>query len=90
MHRHVVTRTLIVGLLALAAALAAAQPLPSARPEEVGLSSQRLARIGTWLKGEIDAKRIPGAVVLVARNGKVAYYEALGQQDPANPRPMAR
>jgi CubicO group peptidase (beta-lactamase class C family) len=74
----------------LIAAFALAQPLPTARPQDVGMSSERLARIGTWLQGEIDAKRIPGAVLLVARNGKVAYYEALGQQDPASPRPMGR
>jgi CubicO group peptidase (beta-lactamase class C family) len=76
--------------LALIAAFTFAQPLPTARPQDVAMSSERLARIGTWIQGEIDAKRIPGAVLLVARNGKVAYYEALGQQDPASPRPMGR
>ena len=53
-----------------------------------GLSAERLARIGTWVQGEIDAKRVPGAVVMVARSGKLAYDEALGQHDPASPRPM--
>jgi len=67
-----------------------AQPLPTARPDDVGLSGERLQRIGAWLKGEVDAKRIPGAVVIVARNGKVAYHEAVGQQDPASAKPMAR
>ena len=76
--------------LALIATFALAQPLPTAKPQDVGLSAERLARIGSWIQGEIDAKRVPGAVVLVARNGKVAYYEALGQQDPASPRPMGR
>jgi len=85
-----VRRSLLGCALALIATFALAQPLPTARPQDVGMSSERLARIGTWLQGEIDAKRIPGAVLLVARNGKVAYYEALGQQDPASPRPMGR
>ena len=83
-------RALIGCALALVTTFALAQPLPTARPQDVGLSPERLARIGTWIQGEIDAKRIPGAVVLVARNGKVAYVEALGQQDPASPRPMGR
>ncbi len=85
-----VHRALTAGAFALATTFALAQPLPTSRPQDVGLSPERLARVGTWLQGEIDAKRIPGAVVLVARNGKVAYVEALGQQDPASPRPMGR
>lgn len=76
--------------LLLAAHGLAAQTLPQARPEEVGLSSERLARIGGWMKAEVDARRIPGAVVMVARNGKLAYYEAVGQQDPARPDAMSR
>ncbi|HSW27503.1 MAG TPA: serine hydrolase domain-containing protein, partial [Burkholderiaceae bacterium] len=85
-----VHRALTAGAFALATTFALAQPLPTSRPQDVGLSPERLARVGTWLQGEIDAKRIPGAVVLVARNGKVAYVETLGQQDPASPRPMGR
>ncbi|MBI2772595.1 MAG: beta-lactamase family protein [Burkholderiales bacterium] len=76
--------------LALAAHAAAAQNLPAAKPEDVGMSSERLGRIGTWIRAEVDAKRIPGAVVMVARNGKLAYYEAIGQQDPGRPDPMSR
>lgn len=76
-------------LLAAAQALVA-QELPRAAPEELGMSSERLARIGGWIKGEVDAKRIPGAVVMVARHGKLAYYEAIGQQDPARPDAMRR
>jgi CubicO group peptidase (beta-lactamase class C family) len=90
MNPSAVRRALTGCALALTAAVVLAQPLPTARPQDMGLSSERLARIGSWIQGEIDAKRIPGAVVLVARNGKVAYYEALGQQDPASPRPMGR
>jgi CubicO group peptidase (beta-lactamase class C family) len=60
----------------------AAQPLPSARPESVGLSSERLARITQVLREDIAKGAIPGAVVLVARQGKVAYFEALGNLDP--------
>ena len=50
----------------------AAQGLASAKPEDMGLSSPRLAPIGDWLRGEVAAKKIPGAVVMVVRGGKLA------------------
>jgi CubicO group peptidase (beta-lactamase class C family) len=56
----------------------AAEPLPAVRPESVGVSSQRLERIGVVLHGEIDRKMLPGAVVAIARKGKLVYYEAFG------------
>ena len=65
-----------------------AQPLPAAKPEQVGMSSQRLARIGPALKQEIDQGRLPGAVVMVARKGKLVYSEAFGFQDKAAGTPM--
>lgn len=67
---------------------AAAQGLPIVRPEAAGLSSQRLTRISDWLRAEVAAKRVPGAVVLVLRGGKVAYLDAVGQRDPASPAAM--
>lgn len=81
---------LLAGALLLTSLAATAQPLPTAKPEDVGLSSERLQRIGAWARAEVEAKRIPGAVVMVARQGKVAYYEAIGQQDPASPRAMGK
>ena len=71
-------------LLALVWALPAdARSLTPVAPESVGLSSERLALIGTTLQAGIDADEIPGAVVLVARRGGVAYYEAFGYRDKA-------
>lgn len=67
-----------------------AQPLPTARPEDVGLSSEKLARASEAIKGEIAKGRYPGAVALVARKGKVAYYEAFGQRDPNTGAPMTK
>ncbi len=69
---------------------AGAQELPRAEPETVGLSAERLERVGRWLQAEIDARKIPGAVLLVARRGKVAYFEAFGRRDPQADAPMAR
>ena len=78
-----------VGLLGLVLGCAAApQGLPSVTPETVGLSSSRLERVATYIEGEIAAGRKVGAVVLVARHGKVAYFKAFGEADRANHRPM--
>jgi CubicO group peptidase (beta-lactamase class C family) len=70
--------------LALITGLAWAQPLPSARPEQVGLSSERLDRIGQLLRADIDKGQIPGAVALVARKGRVVYFEGFGFRDKAS------
>ncbi len=50
-------------------------------PETVGLSSQRLDRIGSNIQKSIDDARIAGAVSLVARHGKIAYFKAFGMAD---------
>ena len=60
------------------------------KPEEVGLSTQRLARIGEALNRQINERSFPGAVALVARKGRVAYFEAIGQLDPKTGAPMAQ
>ena len=67
-----------------------AQELPRATPESVGMSSQRLARIGAALKNDIDNGRMPGAVIAVARKGKLVYYEAFGFLDKSTGTPMPK
>ena len=83
-----------IPLSILAAALCttalAADPLPRAKPESVGMSSERLAHLGATLKSEIDKGKFPGAVVAVARKGKLVYYEALGYLDPQAKTPMSK
>ena len=54
------------------------------RPEDVGLSSARLARIRPALEQEIAEKRIPGAVVMVARHGEIAHVDAIGARNLAD------
>jgi CubicO group peptidase (beta-lactamase class C family) len=88
MKRSLTCATLLGWILT--ASLAFAQGLPTASPEAVGLSSARLARVTELVKGEIAQGRYPGAVALVARRGKVAYFEALGQRDPQSGAPMTR
>lgn len=82
--------SLVSVVLVLSATLVWAEPLPSAKPEQVGLSSERLDRIGPALKAEIQKGKFPGAVVLVARKGRVAYFEAFGQRDKAAGAPMTK
>src|SRR5262252_261839 len=68
----------------------AAHALPTATPEQVGLSRERLARIPPALSRQIESKNFPGAVVLVARRGRIAYFEAIGQLDPKTGTPMSK
>lgn len=85
------TAVALVSIIVLCTAAAAwAQGLPSAAPESVGMSAQRLARIGDAFKKEIDQGKLPGAVILVARKGKLVYSEAIGFQDKEAGRPIAK
>jgi CubicO group peptidase (beta-lactamase class C family) len=61
---------------------------PLVKPEDVGFSSDRLARIRPALELEIAEKRIPGAVVMIARRGVLAHVDAIGALDPATGDPM--
>ena len=64
------------------------QELPTAAPEEVGLSSQKLTRIKPALQTLIDSKGVAGTLTLVARRGKVVYVEGLGLRDIDGKKPM--
>jgi CubicO group peptidase (beta-lactamase class C family) len=67
---------------------ALAGSVPRATPEEVGLSSERLERIGPAMQKHIDAGEIAGVVTLVARRGRIAHFEAYGYSDIAKRTPM--
>lgn len=69
---------------------AGAQPLAPAAPGSVGMSAARLERVGQALRTEIGAGRLPGAVVAIARKGKLVYHEAFGYADKAAGTPMPR
>jgi len=84
-----------VGLISTAlcaglfAGIATAQPpLSVASPESVGFSSAGLGRIDQFFQREIDAKRVPGAVVAIARDGKLIHYKAYGKISPDSAEPM--
>src|SRR5260370_7437946 len=66
----------------------AAASLPAAKPEEVGISPDRLKRIGQMIQRRIDAGDLPGAVTMVARKGRVVHLEAQGVMDLESKKPM--
>jgi CubicO group peptidase (beta-lactamase class C family) len=82
------SRTALSCMLLLTAVAAAAQELPTAQPESVGFSADRLERISKAVQKDIDDKRIAGAVTLVMRHGQVAFFKAQGMQDRENNKPM--
>jgi CubicO group peptidase (beta-lactamase class C family) len=82
---------LLTALFTIATAVAAfAQSLPSAKPEQVGFSAERLQRVIDVIKADVDKRIIPGAVVVVARHGKIALFETVGARDPATKVPMTK
>lgn len=70
--------------------LSRAADLPRADPESLGFSAERLARIKPVIQREVEKGQYPGAVMLVARNGRIVYFESVGQLDPAGGKPMTR
>jgi CubicO group peptidase (beta-lactamase class C family) len=67
-------------ILSYVCPIAIAQPLPKATPEEVGLDSHKLQSADSAILSAIDKKSIPGAVLAVVRNGKMAYLKAYGNK----------
>src|SRR5438093_5219830 len=86
MTRRPIVLALLLSLLAIGHAVAS--DLPTTKPEQVGLSSERLERIGQVLRADVERGRIPGAVVVVARKGRVASVQAVGFRDKATGAPM--
>jgi CubicO group peptidase (beta-lactamase class C family) len=72
-------RTSLIAILLSLPAFSAT--LPVSKPDEVGVSAERLMRIHTMIQSHIDAKDFSGAVTMVARKGKVVHLEAHGMAD---------
>lgn len=79
--RRVLRSCLILSLLLSCSASVWAEGLPSAPPQEVGLSSSRLERIDKLFQDSIDNEEMAGVVALIARRGKTAYFKSFGIQD---------
>src|SRR4029078_3612015 len=82
--------SLLISFAAMAAdsPTAATDPLRRAKPEDVGMSSERLARIAAALKEDIDRGLTPGGVIAIARRGKFVALDAYGRRDKAAGVPM--
>ena len=85
MKKLIIAAAVVAGFASHAAH---AGPLPEAKPDEVGFSQAGLARMDDFFAREIAAKRVPGAVVAIARDGKLVHYKAYGQLDAAKGTPM--
>src|SRR6516225_7890467 len=80
----------LLGTFALLALPLAAASIQGTKPEDVGLSSDRLQRIHEVMERHIQAGDIAGGVTLVARKGRLAHLEAHGVMDLESPKPMPK
>jgi CubicO group peptidase (beta-lactamase class C family) len=76
--------------LAFVVGAVAAADLPTARPESVGMSSQRLARLTSEMKALSDGGHLSGVVTMAAKDGKVVHFEASGKRDVTSGAPMKK
>ena len=81
-------RLIVLAALLLQAGWAWSQALPVASPESVGVSTKRLEKISQAMQAEVAQKRLPGAVVMVARKGKLVYSQAFGKLNNGSDAPM--
>ncbi|MGH9723148.1 MAG: serine hydrolase domain-containing protein [Bryobacteraceae bacterium] len=81
---------ILAPVLFVSPAASAEIDLPVARPEEVGMSSQRLGRVRAMIQRYIDREQIAGAVTLIARKGSVVHFEAQGFMDLESRKPMQK
>jgi CubicO group peptidase (beta-lactamase class C family) len=75
------------GTMLFAASVASAQ---ISNPERVGMSAERLARIGPVVNMEVGKGTVPGAVTLIARDGKIVHFEGNGFLDNNKTKPMPK
>jgi CubicO group peptidase (beta-lactamase class C family) len=81
---------IVMALVAIFGLQLVAGTIPVGKPEDVGLSSERLKRIGEAVQRHIDAGNVSGAVTLVARKGRIAHFEARGMMDLESKKPMPK
>jgi CubicO group peptidase (beta-lactamase class C family) len=84
-----IVATWLLAAIAATSSFAAEPVLPSAPPESVGFSSQRLQRLDAYIRKLIDTGHMPGAAVMVARHGKVVKFDVYGK-DAGSRKPLAR
>ena len=80
----------VLGLLLMSLPLGTAGSVATAKPEEVGLSTERLLRVRELVQRHLDARNVSGVVTLVARRGRIAHFDAQGMQDIEAKKPMPK
>ena len=80
--------TAVAGLRGAPADLPEMDGVPTAEPETVGMSSERLERLDRVMQGYVDRQEAAGVVTLVARRGKVVHFSAIGRRDVEQQRAM--
>src|SRR5215470_15348376 len=86
--RLIVKSMAVVILLSALGVSTLSAETPRAKPDDVGISSQRLQRVHDLMQRQIDAGNIAGSVTLIARNGRIAHLEAQGLMDIETRKPM--
>jgi CubicO group peptidase (beta-lactamase class C family) len=81
-------RNSALGLVAALSLLSTTDLAESSRPAHEGFTSEGLARIDHYLQNEVAERKIPGAVMLIERNGRTVYSRSFGLRDPVNRQPM--
>ena len=85
-----IRQCIVFGVLVLVAMKALAQDLPTAKPEDVGFSSERLAYIDAFLTEKVSHGDLAGIVTLISRHGKVVHFSAIGYADLEKQRKMEK
>jgi CubicO group peptidase (beta-lactamase class C family) len=88
--RLLVKQSVLTAVVVTLIATLHAQGLPQGTPESAGLSPERLARIKTAMDAEVAQNRVAGGVGLIARKGKVVWFESFGMADKEAARPMQK
>jgi hypothetical protein len=89
--RAMVLSGLLVQQIAAPSAWAASKhELPAAKPERVGMSTERLAKLTRGMQARVAQGSVAGVVTMVARHGRVVHFEAVGMRDVAANAPMRK
>jgi CubicO group peptidase (beta-lactamase class C family) len=87
-------KALLILLITAASSILQAQPVrtftTTAKPEDAGFSSARLSGIDKLIDGYIKDKTLPGAIVLVIKDGKIAYHKAWGTSNMGTNTPLKK
>lgn len=82
--------TAAIAVLCVLALPAWTKEIPRAKPEAVGMSGEKLAKVKSRVQKLIDDKKIAGAITIVARKGKIVHFETYGLRDIDAKKPVAK